>query len=168
MKKLTKSAKANELFERIYKIGIGIKGFDGLVELLAGLALLISPKIVHNILAGLSGELGEGHVRTFNFIAEYVARLDTELAKSGLVFLILFLIIHGLVKLVLVYCLLKEIVSVYPTALAILGAFLVYQAYVFVINPTIGMALFTILDAVIIWLVWGEYRELRGKNSIIT
>jgi uncharacterized membrane protein len=167
MKKLFKSEKGNKLFERAYQIGIGIKGFDGLVELVAGIALLISPSLVHTILTGLASEFGDHHAHIFRFIAEYIARVDVELAKSGLAFLILFLITHGLVKVALVYCLLREIVRAYPIALIILSAFLVYQAYVFIVHPTIGMALFTLLDAVIIWLVWGEYRELRSKNGTI-
>lgn len=151
-------------FEVAYKIGVGIKGFDGLVELGAGVALLVSPQLVHRVLGSVAGELGEHHAHVFTFIAQYVARVDGELARSGLAFLIIFLMTHGLIKLGLVYCLLKKLTRAYPVALAILGVFLVYQLYVFVINPTIGMAIFTILDAVIIWLVWGEYRDLQSKK----
>lgn len=151
-------------FETVYKIGVGIKGFDGLVEFVAGIALLISPGIVHTLLSGLASEFGEHHIKFFHFIADNIARVDDDLAKSGLVFLIAFLIIHGLVKLTLVYCLLRKIVRAYPVALAILAAFFVYQVFVFIINPTIGMALFSILDGVIIWLVWGEYQDLKAEK----
>lgn len=151
-------------FETVYKIGVAIKGFDGLIEFAMGIALLVSPQLVHTLLGSVAKELGEHHAQVFQFIAEYVARVDGDLARSGLTFLILFLITHGLVKLGLVYCLLREIVRAYPVALAILGAFLVYQVYVFIIHPTIGMALFSALDAVIVWLVWGEYRDLKAKK----
>jgi uncharacterized membrane protein len=151
-------------FESVYKIGVGLKGFDGLVELVTGIALWISPKLVHVALGGLAKEFGEHHAHIFQFISEYIARVDGDLARGGIIFLIIFLVTHGLVKLGLVYCLLREIVRAYPVALAILGAFLVYQLYVFVVHPTIGMAIFTILDAVIIWLVWGEYRDLQAKK----
>jgi uncharacterized membrane protein len=151
-------------FEAVYKIGVGIKGFDGLVELVVGIALIVSPSLVHQVLTGLAGELGEHNVKFLKFVADNIARVDSDLAKSGLTFLILFLVVHGLVKLALVYCLLREIVRAYPVALAILGAFLVYQAYVFIVHPSLGMALFTILDALIIWLVWGEYQDLRDKK----
>jgi uncharacterized membrane protein len=164
MKLFKKPLRTNKYFELIYKIGIGIKGFDGLIELVVGVALLAAPQIVHSVLMSLLAEVGERQTRTLHFIAEYIARLDADLAKNGLVFLIIFLITHGLVKLVLVYCLLKEIVKAYPAALAILSAFLVYQLYVFIIHPTISMALFTILDAIIIWLVWGEYKDLKVKK----
>ena len=164
---MTTSPVFNTWFERVYNIGIGIKGFDGLVELVVGVALLISPSLVHNVLSAIAGEAGEHHTRMFQFVSEYIARIDTDLAHSGLTFLIIFLIGHGVVKLALVYCLLKRIVRAYPIALAILVAFLVYQVYVLIRSPGIGMLLFTLLDIAIIWLVWGEYSELREKPETV-
>jgi len=164
MKVLTQFAWFNHWFERIYKIGVGLKGFDGLVEFVAGLALLISPSLVTIILDATTAELGEHHSRALQFLGEYVGRLDDSLASSSLVFLIVFLISHGVIKLVLVYCLLKEYVRVYPYALAILGAFLVYQLYVLIRVPTIGMGIFTLLDAIIIYLVWREWFDLRARK----
>jgi uncharacterized membrane protein len=55
---------------------------------------------------------------------------------------------------------------VYPAALAILSAFLVYQLYVFIRDPGPGMALFCILDIAIIWLVWREYRVLLQEKVV--
>lgn len=153
-------------FDGLYRVGVAIKGFDGFVELAAGLALLLSPGIVHQLLSGVVGTAHHHHGHTAHFIAEYVARLDNDLARSGLVFLIVFLIGHGIVKLTLVYCLLRRIVWAYPYALGVLGLFLVYQLYVLVRDPlSIGMWLFTLLDIAIIWLVWGEWRDLKEKSS---
>lgn len=110
-------------FDGLYRIGVAIKGFDGFVELIAGVALLTSPGIVHYALSGIAGTAHHHHGHTAHFIAGYVARLDGDLARSGLGFLIVFLIGHGLVKLALVYCLLRRIVSAYPYALGVLGLF---------------------------------------------
>jgi uncharacterized membrane protein len=167
MKEMNVKLRQRPWFERVYKIGIGVKGFDGLVELVVGVLLLISPSLVHVILSGAAQEAGEHGGSVYHFIADYVARIDTDLSRSGLSFLILFLIIHGLVKLTLVYCLLREIIWAYPYALAILVLFLIYQVYVLIVSPGIGMVLFTLLDVLIIWLVWGEYQDLREKNVII-
>ncbi len=162
---MKKRIQQHPLFNIIYDIGIIIKGIDGLAELIAGLALLISPNLVHMLLSGVVGHtIHHGH--TFRLIGEYVGRLDAQLAASGLTFLILFLISHGVVKVVLVGCLLKKIVKAYPYALAVLGAFLIYQVYVLIREPGIGMALFSILDAVIIWLVWREYKMLLAEKVI--
>jgi len=164
MKEMSRKIREQPWFETVYKVGVGIKGFDGLVELVTGIALLISPSLVHTALQAIAAELGERNGSVSHFIADYIARVDNDLAKSGLVFLIIFLITHGIVKLVLVYCLLKEIVKAYPLALGILVLFLVYQLYVFIVQPSIGMGLFTVLDVIIIWLVWGEYQDLKAKK----
>ena len=161
---MNKKIREQPWFEAVYKIGVGIKGFDGLVELVTGIALLLSPSLVHTVLHGVAAEVGERHSSVFHFIADYIARVDGDLARSGITFLIVFLIAHGLVKLALVYCLLKEIVRAYPAALLILVAFLIYQAYILIVQPSIGMALFTLLDIIIIWLVWGEYQDLKAKK----
>jgi uncharacterized membrane protein len=151
-------------FELAYKIGVGIKGFDGALELLAGIALLISPTIVHDTLTSIVGKASEHNGFTAHFIAQYVARLDHDLAKTGLTFLIIFLIGHGVVKLVLVYCLLRRIIWAYPYALFVLVLFLVYQLYVVAQDPgSIGLWVLTLLDAIIIWLVWGEWKDLKEK-----
>jgi len=151
----------NPWYERVYKIGVAIKGFDGLVELVAGILLLAAPQVLHTALQAVSGEALEHHGRFMAYISENVAHIDTDLSKSGLLFIAIFLISHGVVKLALVYALLKEIVWAYPYALVVLSGFFIYQVYAFVVHPTVSMAIFSLLDAVIIWLVWGEWQKLK-------
>jgi uncharacterized membrane protein len=153
-------------FELAYKIGVTIKGFDGAVELLAGIALLISPTIVHDMLTAVVGKANEHAGVTAHFVSEYVARLDADLARSGLTFLIVFLIGHGVIKLILVYCLLRRILWAYPYALGALVLFLVYQLYVVAQDPgSVGLWLLTLLDVAIIWLVWGEWKDLKEEAA---
>ena len=160
------SRRTRTVVDRLYAVGVSIKGVDGVIELIAGLLLWISPTLVHTVLTGVAGEAGEGNSAVFRWVAQYVARMDTDLAQSGLAFLTVFLITHGAVKVALVYCLLRKWHRAYPSALVILTAFLVYQLYAFVRTPTLGMGLFTVLDCVIIVLVYKEYRELKlRKNS---
>jgi len=151
-------------FERIYKVGVAIKGIDGLVELIVGVLLVAAPGVLHFFLRASVGEAAEHTGRTARFIAEYIARIDVSLAKGSTVFLTIFLISHGLVKIVLAYCLLKEILWIYPYALVVLIGFLVYQVYLAVLNPTIGTILFCVLDIIIIALVWDEWRRLKHPD----
>lgn len=151
-------------FDMAYKIGVGLKGLDGLFELIVGIALLISPSIIHTVLTAIVGHAHKHHGHAYHFIGEYVARLDQDLAKSGLVFLIIFLIGHGIIKLVLVYCLFRKITKVYPYALFVLVLFFMYQVYVLVQDPlSLALWFFTILDIVIIWLVYGEWKDLQEE-----
>jgi len=151
-------------FERVYKIGMAIKGFDGIVEFIVGVLLVAAPGVLHFLLGALIGEATEHTSRTAHFIAQYIARIDVDLAKSSTVFLAVFLISHGLVKIILVYCLLKEILWVYPYALAVLIGFLVYQVFLTVLHPTIGTVILCILDIIIVALVWDEWRRLKHPD----
>jgi uncharacterized membrane protein len=154
-------------FERIYIIGLIVKGIDGVLEFIAGMAILISPSLVHRFLTMLSGEFGEHNARPFQFIAEYIGHVDANLLHSGLVFLTLFLIFHGVIKIGLVYCLVRRIEKVYPIALILLIAFFLYEVYVFITTLSIPLAVFMALDLGIIWLVWNEYQEVKSKAKAV-
>lgn len=152
------------LLDKAYFVGITIKGIDGLIELSTGLILLFVPSVAHTALRHIAHASQYHHGLVAQWLTRYVEQLDADLAKSGLAIVIAFLLIHGIVKLVLVYCLFKEILWAYPYALVILGAFLVYQAYILVRNPTIGIAFLVVLDAIIIGLVWREYKVLQSQK----
>ena len=152
-------------FATVYRIGVAIKGIDGLLELVAGFLLLFAPHLLHHVLQAVVGRAELHHTHTTHVIALYAGHIDDDLGRSGLTFLIVFLIGHGAVKLALVYCLLRRILWAYPYALGILGLFLLYQVYALVINPlSLGMWLFTVLDIAIIYLVWGEWKDLKEKT----
>lgn len=148
-------------YERIYKIGVGIKGFDGAVELIAGLWLWLAPSSLHAILASWYVTTSSWDSAFGQLISNGIKHLNEELYSGVIVWAIVFLISHGLIKLALVYALLKEILWAYPYALAILGLFLVAQLYALITSPGIGMTILVLLDIFIIWLVWGEWQKLK-------
>ena len=162
MKKLRH--KQRTLLDWVYDIGVGIKGIDGAVELFAGVLLWVAPGVLHATLQLLLGEAQERHTHLARFVVENIARIDADLAKGGLTVVIIFLLLHGVVKVALVVALFKQWRWAYPWAIAVLGMFLAYQVYVFVKHPTPAMALFSLLDAIIIWLVYKEYRTLSREN----
>jgi uncharacterized membrane protein len=47
----------------------------------------------------------------------------------------------------------------------VLGAFLAYEIYLMCTSPGVTLALFIVLDAVIIYLVFREYRELKAPSE---
>lgn len=150
-------------FDRLYMVTVAVKGFDGLVELVAGLILLIAPGELHKLLSFLTGEARESSHQFMHQLAEYIAHVDTDVTRGGLTVVILFLVIHGVVKLSLVYALLRRILWAYPYALGVLVLFLLYQLYVCIVQPSVNMILFALLDAIIVWVVWGEWRKLARE-----
>ncbi len=60
--------------ERIYKIGVGVKGFDGTVELLSELWRWFAPGSLHHLLTSWQGQVLESR----GVIGQYMAHsLDT-------------------------------------------------------------------------------------------
>jgi len=150
--------------ELVYRIGLVIKGIDGLFELLAGLLLWVAPDLLRALLAPLEQtDMDDGTFRIF--VAHLAGRFDTSLAQGPPAFVIFFLLSHGIVKLALVYCLLKEYRWVYPYALGVLGLFALYQLVVLVRSPNLGLAALMALDLIIIWLVWREWMNLRRASA---
>ena len=149
------------LLDKTYEIGILIKGIDGVLELAGALLLVVVPTSAIRSLTHLltANELAND---PHDFLASHVAHFGNELAKGHNTFAILFLATHGAVKVALVVALLRQKHWAYPWALTALGAFLVYQAYLLVVKPTFGMAFLTVLDVVIIWLVWREWQKVKA------
>jgi uncharacterized membrane protein len=155
------SAERRRKLELVYRVGVIVKGLDGVIELVGGLLLWLAPGLLRAVLVPLSGTVAGDHpIR--NFVAYWAGHFGQELAAGSSTFVVFFLLAHGIVKVVLVYCLLREYHWVYPYALAVLGLFAAYQIFVLVGAPTVGMALLTALDFLIIWLVWREWRVLRS------
>lgn len=150
----------------IYNVGIAVKGFDGVVELVAGILLWADPGLLHRTLHALLGEAQESNSRMMQFVAEHVARIDADLTRSGLVFFVLFLILHGVVKVALVVALFAKWRWAYPWAIGALAIFLVYQVYAYIKQPSIAMAIFSLIDALIVWLVYKEYREISTEPVV--
>lgn len=159
-----KDLRHSKWFDVAYRVGVAIKGVDGTVELLAGILLLIAPNTPHRLLLKVANEAGQHSGSIFRLFENSIIRIDGELTGGVLLFVIAFLIIHGVVKLVLVYALLKRIYKAYPYALGALVVLLIIQVIPLFSDPgNIGIWLFTILDVAIIYLVWGEYQDLREK-----
>jgi uncharacterized membrane protein len=151
------------LFDKTYEIGIVIKGIDGAFELIGGLLLALVPgsAIMHLTRYLTQNELAND---PHDFVATHIAHYGTQLSGGHNVFAILFLLTHGAVKVVLVVALLRQKVWAYPWALVALILFLAYQMWLLVTKPTFVMAFLTVLDAVIIWLVWREWHKIREER----
>jgi uncharacterized membrane protein len=155
------------LLDKTYEIGILIKGIDGVLELIGGvLVLVINPHTITGITNFLTQDALENNPH--NFIAVHIAKTGHHLAAGHNIFAAAFLLTHGLVKVVLVACLLLNKLWAYPWAIVVLGLFLVYQAYLLVTQPTFGMAFLTILDIIIIGLIYREWQQVRHDNGTHT
>ncbi|HSX07615.1 MAG TPA: DUF2127 domain-containing protein [Candidatus Saccharimonadales bacterium] len=152
------------LLDKTYEIGIIIKGIDGVAELIGGILLLAVPPSAINDLIEWLAQSEFGH-EPHSFVTTHILQYGHHLAEGHNAFAVAFLLTHGLVKVVLVACLLRNKLWAYPFGLVTLGLFIAYQLYEMIVHPTFGMGFLTVLDAIIIWLVWREWQQQKRKQS---
>jgi uncharacterized membrane protein len=152
-----------DALDRTFDIALWLKGADGALELIGGLLLLvIAPATIDRFARGLTQhELAED---PHDFVARHLLRLTGNLHHTQL-FGALYLLTHGVVKLVLVVGLLRREHWAYPVAFVFLGGFVVYQLYRMTYDATVGLVLLTMFDLFIIWLTWREYRRMRSNRQ---
>jgi len=75
----------------------------------------------------------------------------------------LFLLSHGIVKVLIVAALLKNKLWAYPAGIVIFAGFGVYQMYRYFHTYSPGLLVLSILDLAVILLTWHEYAVARNK-----
>ena len=146
-----------------FKVSVILKGIDGALEVVGGLVLLlVSPTTLNHLVRTLvQHELSQD---PNDLIARHLLRSTTDLAHGGRGFAAVYLLSHGITKIVLVVALLQRRTWAYPGMIALLGAFIVYQGYRLAVGFSVGLALLTVFDAFVVWLTWREWRA--GDRSV--
>jgi uncharacterized membrane protein len=147
-----------DLLDQTFEVGIILKGVDGALEVIGGLLLLVvSPATIDRVVTSLTQhELSED---PHDFLATHLLKTAHGLTGSAVLFGALYLLAHGLVKVILVGALLKNQLWAYPWTIVFLGVFILYQVYRLSLKPSVGLAALTVFDAVIAWLTYREYRK---------
>jgi uncharacterized membrane protein len=156
--------KPRDPFDRLFEVGIVLKGLDGILETIGGLLLLaIAPATINRLAAKLTQhELSEDPK---DFIANHLLGYTHGLTGSAVTFAAVYLLLHGITKIVLVAALLRNQIWAYPWMLAFLLIFIGYQLYRLVLSPAFGLSALTIFDAFIAWLTWREWRKQTANGS---
>jgi len=157
--------KANTVLDRTFEVGIILKGLDGVLELIGGLLLLlVSPETINRLAVWLTqGELSQD---PHDFIATRILHTAHHLTGSSVLFGALYLLSHGIAKIVLVTALLKNKLWAYPWLIAFLLVFIIYQIYRIVLDHSLSLTALTIFDIFIVWLTWREWNQQKaGQHS---
>ena len=128
---------------QIFAVSVGLKGVHALVEIAGGAALYL-------FRADRLARLLRPH--------EWAAR---QFPASEQHFFAFYLLSHGLVKVVIVYGLLKQKLWAYPASFVVFTAFIAYQLYRYSFTHDFALILLSIFDLFVIALAVHEYRLLR-------
>jgi uncharacterized membrane protein len=151
--------------DELFRISVFLKGVHSIIEIVGGILLLVIPvDVITDSLAWLSQ--GEFLESPHDIVANYLMHLSAQLSISTTLFAGLYLLSHGLIKIVLVFGLLKNKLWAYPWSIVVLGLFIAYQVYRYTFTHSIALVLLTIFDLFVMWLVWKEYRIVKKHLSV--
>ena len=143
---------------RLFQLAVVVKGIDGVLELLGGtLLLVVGPAALHRLGVALArheltDEPDDWVVMTLRHLAESFSVETRHFASA-------YLIGHGVLKIFLAVTLLRERLWAFPTALSVLAIFVAYQLHRFVRTHSIVLLALTVVDLVVMVLIWREYRS---------
>ena len=148
--------------ERLFRIAMFVKGLDGAVELIGAIALLLVPAaLVNQLVADVISRDLVGSPD--GFLARHLVAGTAEFASGNRTFVILYLGLHGVVKLALVVALLRRWMPAYPVAAVVLSVFVAYELYRAVRTGSVVLPVLAAVDILIIIMVVREYLLLRRE-----
>lgn len=145
---------------QLFDIGIALKGFDGVLEIIAGIALLPLNHTQMSWLIYLATRhelLEDPH----DFIALFFLHTITHISPHGQLASVVFLLSHGFMKVFLSWQLFRGRIWAYPLTIAVLLFFIVLQIFEIFSGHSLILIALTILDALIIVLTWHEYQRKK-------
>ena len=149
---------------QIFEVGVWLKGIHALIECLSGAVLYVvtTDAIVSWVNFLTREELSND---PNDFIAGHLWQMASQFSVASKQFYALYLLSHGLIKLLLVVGLLRNKLWSYPASLAALGAFMAYQLYRYSYTHSAGLLVLTVFDVIVVVLIWHEWRIVRRHNT---
>ncbi len=157
---LRRLAPEHGFLHKVFEASLLAKGIFAAIESLAGLALLLTANAT--IQRGIDwltrNELIED---PSDPIAARVTAMASRFDASSQHFYAVYLLSHGLVKLIIILMLARRIRAAYPVGIIVFGAFIIYQLHRWTLTHSPMMLILSAFDAIVIWLTW---REWRGED----
>lgn len=152
----------NKIVHKSFEIGILIKGFDGVLEIIGGVLLVfLNPDRLNKLIVLLTQH--EFSEDPKDKVASFIIKLSSNFTINTQYFGVFYLISHGLVKIILVIMLWKRKIWAYPLTIVSLVIFILYQLYKYSIDHSVAMILLTIFDIIMIILTFMEYKRIKDN-----
>jgi len=150
----------NNLFEKVFRIGMEWRIFYGSLRLIFGLSLLrlIGTPLSDIFYTIMSHELIEDPA---DFIVQAVTPLLQHSSFTITYFLAGYLIFWGIIDILLSINLLKKRMWAFPVSIYLIGIFVLYEIYRFSHTHSRILAFIIIIDVILILIIRKEYNKLK-------
>lgn len=148
----------------LFQIGIWIKGFDGVLELVGGILLLmVSPHALnHYVMMMTQGEINED---PDDLAANALRHMARNLSVSSKHIGAAYLLGNGVVKILLAIGILRGKLWCYPTAIVVIALFVCLEIARISMHFSFLMLTGMLIDTLIIMLIAREYRHIKSQHT---
>ncbi|MCV2868588.1 DUF2127 domain-containing protein [Defluviimonas sp. WL0002] len=157
------AARIARWLHELFEASLVIKGLLAAAEGAAGLGLLLtSNAVIQNFVDWMTrNELAQDPTDPMALWAQSLAQGFSFQAQH---FYAIYLLSHGALKLAMVLLLAVRVVWAYPASMAVLMGFIVYQVHQWSASGSLPLLALSAFDAIMIALVWREWRALRRPD----
>jgi len=153
-----------KLLHWAFEVGIWFKGIDGVLELIGGVLLLCTaPDTVNHFIVDLTER--ELRQDPGDFICNTLRHAGDHFSDKTRFWGSAYLLSHGAIKVFLATGIILGKLWAYPTAMIIIGGFILFQSGRLTVHFSWPLLAATVIDIVIVLLVWREYhRDKRRRH----
>ena len=154
--------KIQAIVHYLFLSAVTVKAFNGVVEVLSGLFLLLfGRQVEYEVYALTNYEFTERHS---DYISKHLITLARDLSVSSDHFVAFYLLFHGIMNFVLVVAIYKKKIWAYPMAVVLFSVFLIYQIIRVSHNHSIALGVMSVIDLLMIVLTWFEYKRIINEK----
>ena len=155
-----------KLIDLLFYWGLAIKGAIALLEIGSGFMLtLVSHDHLNQLLRLITTR--ELQKNPNDFIMNYLLTLGQNFSISSQHFASLFMLLHGMIKITVVFLLLRKILWAYPLSVFVFSLLITYEIYSYMNTSSILLMLLILLDAAMIIIILLEYKRLKSIQSTL-
>ena len=155
-------SKAEKEIRAIFDVSVILKGLDGLAEIILGVLLFFNKAVINLANLLIHKELVEDPT---DFVATHIRNFLPYLSSHAELFAAFYLLAHGVIKIFLVWGLLKRKLWAYPSSMIFLMLFIMYQVIRYFYTHSVFLIFLSVFDAIIFGLVWHEYDYMKMEIS---
>jgi uncharacterized membrane protein len=154
----------NRQLHELFEISLILKGTFAFLETISGIFIYtISAKFVSRVIISLTQDDLSSNPK--DFIATHLVQFGHSISIGSKHFLGIYLMTHGIIKLLIIIGLMRKYMWCYPLALVTFGLFIMYQLYRYTFTHSVWLLFLTAFDLIIMYLICTEYYQLR-KHSL--
>jgi uncharacterized membrane protein len=120
----------------------------------------------------LKGAISLGEIATavavlfvpVSYLSSPLFKFAQDTPVSAAAYISIYLGVRGLIKVFLIWAMLKKQLWAYPASLWVLGLLVVYQLYQIATTHSVILVAFTLFDLVVMYFIWKEYQVLKSES----